>query len=83
MPKIIWNEMHWLRRAEDARTALGHIRNPECRAIVRRIADTYEQLAALSADFTNAARAGDPQARAGRTPPERPPVAPAQKARSG
>jgi len=53
--KLIWDEGHWLDRAEQARAAAGNIRNPECRRIMGEIAKSYDHLAKLSKDFTRAA----------------------------
>jgi hypothetical protein len=53
--KLIWNEDHWLDRAEEARAKAAGIRNPECRRIMTELAATYEHLARLTADFKAAA----------------------------
>ena len=54
--KVIWNQGHWLDRAEEARAAAGNLRNPECRRIMCEIAKSYDHLAKLSKDFNRAAR---------------------------
>jgi len=54
-PKLIWSEQHWLFRAEEARTMLDDIKNPECRKIMSDIAETYARLATLTAGFHRAA----------------------------
>ncbi len=54
--KLIWDEGHWLNRAGEARTAAENIRNPECKRIMREIAESYDHLAKLSKDFNRAAR---------------------------
>ena len=53
--KVIWNEGHWLDRAEEARAAAENIRTPECKRIMCEIARSYEHLARLSTDFKEAA----------------------------
>ena len=52
--KLVWNEAYWSDRAEEARTIGQEIRNPECRRIMRDIADAYDRLATLSKNFQKA-----------------------------
>jgi hypothetical protein len=52
--KLVWNEAYWNDRAEEARTIGQEIRNPECKRIMRDIADTYDRLATLTKNFQKA-----------------------------
>ena len=53
-PKLIWNEEHWLHRAEEARSIGESIRSHECKRIMD-IVDSYARLAALTKAFQRAA----------------------------
>ena len=60
MPKLIWDETYWSFRAEEARTAASEISNLECRAIMRRMAESYDRLAEDTRKFRAAAAKAAP-----------------------
>lgn len=45
VPKSIWDEEYWRRRAEEARTLEDQMRNLECKRIKSKIAQSYDRLA--------------------------------------
>ena len=51
MTKLIRNEGYWRDRTEEALAISAETRNPECKRIMRELADTYELLARLTAEF--------------------------------
>jgi hypothetical protein len=55
MVKLIWDEDYWRHRAEEARRIEEQIRNPECKRIMRKIAQSYDRLALHTKDFQKAA----------------------------
>jgi hypothetical protein len=55
--KLIWHEGYWRHRSEEARAISEEIRNPDCRRIMREIAESYEYLARLTKSFQKAAMA--------------------------
>jgi len=53
--KLIWDEAHWKRRAEEARTIREAIRRSDCKRIMRDMAKSYDRLASLTEAFKTAA----------------------------
>jgi len=52
--RLTWDEQHLLYRAEEARTMADEIRHPECKRIMKGIAESYEYLARQAEEFRRA-----------------------------
>ena len=56
-PKVVWNEAHWIRRAEETRTIAESTKDAECKRVLIGIAEGYEYLARQSRAWVDAAKA--------------------------
>jgi len=55
MPKWSnWDDAYFLQRAKDARAMAEEIRHPECKRIMRGIAESYEHMARQTKEFQRA-----------------------------
>jgi|SRR5215468_2707879 len=54
LPRLTWDEQYLLCRAEEARTMADEIRHPECKRIMRGIAESYEYLARQTEELRRA-----------------------------